>query len=267
MMLRDRYRLEERIGQGGMGAVYRAVDLATDRTVAVKQLMHDGALQRAAFQREASLLSTLRHPSVPVGGDYFVEDATHLLVMTFVPGNDLAHQLARRTDPFPVSTVLKWADSLLDLLAYLHGQQPPIVHHDIKPRNLKLDPDGRIVLLDFGLARDLETARDQPRVGYTLAYAPPEQIKGEPTGPRSDLYALAATLHELLARRVPPDAMLRANAIADGQPDPLPSLSDLNPAVRARVSAVIAQGMALLPIQRPSSAAEMRAALRHTTPR
>jgi serine/threonine protein kinase len=244
-----RYRLVERIGQGGTGAVYRAIDLHTHRTVAVKQLTHQAA--RAAFHREAVLLAKLSHPALPTLGDFSGE----LLVMTYVPGTDLAHQLARRTEPFPLQTVLTWADQLLDLLHYLHTRSPAVLHHDIKPSNLKLDHHGQPVLLDMGLA-------NQGSAGYTLPYAPLEQVRRQRTTPRSDLYALAATLYELLARRLPPDAPYRAATIARGQPDPLANLSTLNPAVPEPVAAVINRALALHSTGRPATARAMQAALR-----
>src|SRR5262249_1642922 len=152
------------------------------------------------------------------------------LVMAFVAGDDLGDLLVRHGRPFPPDQVLRWGDHLLQILEYLHSQDPPVVHRDIKPQNLKLTPRGDVVLLDFGLAKGLPAQQaDQPGssgpatgsvFGYTRTYAPLEQIRGEGTEPRSDLYSLGATLHHLLTGAFPPDALVRADAVLARQPDP-----------------------------------------------
>jgi predicted ATPase len=261
-LLRERYRVQARIGQGGMGAVYRAVDTHSGTTVAIKQLVGTSASAQAAFEREASLLSQLSHPSLPAVSDYFVEADAAFLVMTFVPGADLAQQLSRRGEPFAPHTVLGWADDLLDALGYLHTRQPPVVHRDVKPRNLKLDQAGRVVLLDFGLARESVAPSDSSIAGFTLPYAPLEQVRRQGTDARSDLYALAATLYELMARRTPADAVERAMALAEGRVDPLVALHEVNARVPPAVSGVIGQALAARPSQRPATARAMQEALR-----
>jgi predicted ATPase len=159
--------------------------------------------------------------------------------------------------------VLRWADQLLDVLTYLHSQDPPVVHRDIKPHNLKLNGHGAVILLDFGLAKGApgQPPAERSLAGYTLHYAAPEQLRGEPTTAATDLYALAATLYDLLAAVKPPDALKRLVAIATGQPDPLRPLHTLNPAVPAALAAVIHQALALAPQARFADAAAMRLAL------
>jgi predicted ATPase len=264
-LLRERYCLTERIASGSMGAVYRATDQHADRTVAIKQLIGDAAPLRAAFEREAHLLSQLSHPALPRVEDVFSDDAGQFLVMTFVPGADLGDQLARRGEPFPGPTVLAWADVLLDVLTYLHTRQLPVIHRDIKPRNLKLDADGRIVLLDFGLARGGGGSTQATLAGYTLQYAPLEQVRGDAIEPRSDLYALAATLYVLLTRRPLADAPQRAAALADGQPDPLAVVENLQSTAGRAVASVLAQALALDPRHRPATARVMQVALRNAS--
>ena len=152
-LLQNRYRVTRQIGQGGMGAVYVATDERFNSTVAVKQTFFDDPTLRKAFEREAQLLNHLRHTALPKVSDHFVEDAGQFLVMEFIEGDDLSDLSERRGSAFPLAEVLRWADELLDALDYLHTQQPPIIHRDIKPQNLKLTKRGQIVLLDFGLAK------------------------------------------------------------------------------------------------------------------
>ena len=260
-VLQERYRIEGPAGRGGMGAVYRATDLRLDATVAIKhRLGADGDLGEA-FEREARLLAALRHPVLPKVTDYFLEAGEQFLVMDYVAGDDLATLQLRRGQPFPVEQVAAWADQVLDALAYLHGHEPPVLHRDVKPANLKPTAQGRIALLDFGLAKRRAGA-ETSLVGYTLTFAPPEQIRGAETSPRSDLYALAATLRDLLTGERPPDALQRLAAVDAGQPDPLRPAHQLNPAVPAGVSLALEQALALDPERRPETADALRDMLR-----
>jgi serine/threonine protein kinase len=262
-LLQERYRIVRLIGRGGMGAVYEATDTRLRISVALKQTMVGGAQFRKAFQREALLLARLRHAALPVVTDYFIEGDAQFLVMQFIPGPDLASQLARRDGPFPVGDVLAWADQLLRALEYLHSQDPPVIHRDIKPQNLKLAIGGEIVLLDFGLAKGA-AAQSQVAssvVGFTPLYAPLEQIRGSGTGPRSDLYALAATLYHLLVGAAPADALERVEASVNGLPDPLIPPHKANPLIHPAIGEVLARALNLRADSRPADATEMRAAL------
>lgn len=262
-LLQGRYRVVALIAQGGMGAVYRAVDERLGHTVALKQtLMADPAL-RAAFEREARLLAGLHHPALPVVSDHFSEQGGQFLVMQYIPGDDLAALLRARGAPFAAAQALTWADEVLDALDFLHTRRPPVIHRDIKPQNLKLAPHGGVVLLDFGLAKGLGggvSTASPSLFGYTPQYASLEQIQGVGTDARSDLYSLAATLAELLSGQAPPDALTRAAASVRGDPDPLQAA--LGEAIPPPVAALLAQALALNPAQRPPSAAAMRDALR-----
>ena len=261
-LLQERYQITRLIAQGGMGAVYQAIDQRLGNTVAVKQILRSDTTLRAAFEQEARLLAALRHPALPKVTDYFVEPAGHFLVMEFVAGDDLATLALRQREPLAVDTVLHWADQLLDVLIYLHAQTPPVIHRDIKPHNLKLNAHGAVVLLDFGLAKGApgQSPNDRSLAGYTLHYASPEQLRGEPSEPRGDLYSLAATLYDLLSGAKPPDALQRLATLATRQPDPLQPLHTINPAVPLAVSAVIHQALALSPQARFADAAAMRLA-------
>ncbi|NWG22097.1 MAG: serine/threonine protein kinase [Chloroflexi bacterium] len=266
-LINGRYKVIRAIGKGGMGAVYEAFDQRLHSPVALKQMIVEGDQLSRAFAREAQLLASLRHQALPRVIDHFVDDQGQFLVMEFIPGDDLATLLARRDSPFPVEQALAWADTLLDALSYLHSQQPPVIHRDIKPQNMKLTPRGEIILLDFGLAKGA-VAHSQSITGsvfgYTPQYAPLEQIKGSGTEPRSDLYALAATIYNLITGTPPPDALTRAAATITREPDPLQPAHIANPSVPQDVSAILMQALSLAPAARFASAVAMRRALQST---
>jgi serine/threonine protein kinase len=265
-ILQGRYRVVRQLGQGGMGAVYEALDQRLDTIVALKETLFADVRLRKQFEREARLLARLHHPALPRVSDHFSEAGGQFLVMQFIPGDDLSEMMNRKRGPFPSDQVLTWADQLLDALDYLHTQDPQIIHRDIKPQNLKLTPRGQIILLDFGLAKG--QAGEISRVttaasifGYTPNYAPLEQIQGLGTDSRSDLYSLGATLYHLMTGVKPPDALTRAAAVVNGQPDPLVPASEANPAVAREVDQVLAKAMAQNREQRYANAIEMRKAL------
>jgi len=265
-ILQNRYQIIDIIGQGGMGAVYQAIDQRLGNTVALKQTFFTDEELGRAFEREARLLASLCHPSLPWVSDHFVEGDGQFLVMEFIPGDDLAKLLKREASPFDCDQVLEWGYQLLDVLDYLHSHQPPIIHRDIKPQNLKLTDRGRIILLDFGLAKGapqlLEHGTASSLFGYTLNYAPLEQIQHTGTEPRSDLYSVGATLYHLLTAKTPLGSLSRAVAIVSGEPDPLPPASEVNPLVPPAIAQVISQAMALRPENRHATAARMLEALR-----
>jgi serine/threonine protein kinase len=247
-----------------MGAVYEAQDCRLGTTVALKQtLFSDEELSRA-FEREARLLASLSHPALPRVSDHFVEGGGQFLVMEFIPGDDLAGQLKLRERPFECDQVLDWAYQLLDALEYLHSHRPPVIHRDIKPQNLKTTDAGRIILLDFGLAKGepqlLDRGTASSVFGYTLNYAPLEQIEHKGTDRRSDLYSLGATLYQLMTGLVPPGSLSRAAAIVSGEGDPLLAANLVNPRVSIATARVITHAMALRADQRYSSAAAVRQA-------
>jgi serine/threonine protein kinase len=265
-LLQGRYLIVEQIGRGGMGAVYKATDTRLRATVALKETLVGGEMLLKAFEREAQLLAGLRHPALPRVSDHFIEETGQFLVMEFIPGDDLATLLLKRGSPFPFGDVLRWGDQLLDALDYLHSRQPPVVHRDIKPQNMKLTDRGEIILLDFGLAKG---AAMQTRAtgassifGYTPHYAPLEQIQGTGTDPRSDLYSLAATLYHLLTGQSPIDALTRAAAKINDEPDPLLPANVANPDVPPAIADVLTRAMAQNANQRFPTAVAMRAALR-----
>jgi serine/threonine protein kinase len=193
------------------------------------------------------------------------------LVMEFIPGDDLGRMLEERGRSFAPDEVLRWADQLLDALEYLHSLDPPVLHRDIKPSNLKLVSRDQIILLDFGLAKgaagQMTRAGDRSVLGYSPNYSPLEQIQGAGTDERSDLYALAATVYHLMTNVRPPDALARATAVVNGQPDPLRPARATDEQVTAAASAALTRALALNIEHRPRAASEMRDDLRGMTPR
>jgi hypothetical protein len=267
-ILQQRYRINGQIGQGGMGAVYVATDERFSSTVAIKETLCMDDNYRKAIEREARLLNSLKHGALPRVSDHFLEDNGQFLVMEYIPGDDLGHVLERDKVPFSVPDILNWADQLLEALDYLHGQQNPVIHRDIKPQNLKLTPKGRIILLDFGLAKGNPTdaghlTAAKSIFGYSRNYASLEQIQGTGTDPRSDIYSLAATLYHLATGVPPEDALTRAMSVLSGQPDPLLRADTIRPEIPAGVAAILQNALDLTAANRPATAVRMREMLRH----
>jgi serine/threonine protein kinase len=252
-----------------MGAVYEAIDERLDTMIALKETLFADERLRKQFEREARLLARMHHPALPRVSDHFAEGDGQFLVMQFIPGDDLSQMMARKQGPFPPDQVLTWGDQLLDALDYLHTQDPQIIHRDIKPQNLKLTGRGQIILLDFGLAKGQTggvsvVTTSASIFGYTPNYAPLEQIQGLGTDARSDIYALSATLYHLMTAVKPPDALTRAAALVNAQPDPLAPANEISRAIGPEVANVLARAMSQNRDQRYATAAAMRAALKGT---
>jgi serine/threonine protein kinase len=265
-VLQGRYRIVRQLGQGGMGAVYEALDQRLDTVVALKETLFTDEKLRKQFEREARLLARMHHQALPRVSDHFNEGDGQFLVMQYIAGEDFYEMLTRRNAPFPQQDVLRWGDQLCDALDYLHTQDPQIIHRDIKPQNLKLTARGQAVLLDFGLAKgsagQMSVVTTSASIfGYTPNYAPLEQVQGLGTDARSDLYSLSATLYHLLTNIKPPDALSRAAAMVNGQPDPLMPANQVG-GVSAAVAATLNKGMAQKRDDRYPSAALMREALK-----
>jgi hypothetical protein len=265
-VLQERYRIVRQLGRGGMGAVYEAVDQRLGITVALKETLSSEASMRKQFEREARLLAGMQHPALPRVSDHFVEGNRAFLVMQFIAGVDLARIISQQPGPFPRDQVIAWADQLLDALIYLHSRDPQVIHRDIKPHNLKLTATGQIALLDFGLANaqpsDPSVTSSQAFFGYTRHYAPLEQIQDHHTDPRSDIYALGATLYHLLTGIKPPDALVRAAAVVNSVADPLLPANKIHEAVGPQIAVILTQAMAQKPEDRYADAKEFREALR-----
>ena len=271
-VLRDRYKIRERIGQGGIGSIYLADDVRLKgRQCALKEVEYDHALPenirdeaRDQFLREATILARLDHPNLPKVSDFFSSGPRDYLVMDYVPGSDLRTlQLeARRNKTFLKETdILSWADQLANALTFLHGQEPPIVHRDIKPSNLKLMPNGLLKLVDFGLVKILAPEEITITIIQgqgTALYTPLEQYGGSDihTDIRSDIYSFGATLYHLLTNQPPADARKRFL-----RPDSLVPLREINPDVSPRTERAVLWAMSLHPDERPETISDFRQAL------
>jgi serine/threonine protein kinase len=266
-VVHDRYRILRPVGKGGMGAVYEAIDLRLHNTVAIKRMTAEGPDADRAFAQEAQLLATLRHSALPGVIDFFVEQDSRFLVMHYIDGEDLERVRKRAGGRCEESELLAWGVEVLNVLAFLHRYDPPIVHRDIKPANLKLTPRGEIVLLDFGLAKRVHLAATQidplnvSIYGFTANYAPPEQQLGRGTDGRSDVYALGATLYHLATGVPPAAAAVRIAAVSAELPDPLVAACAVQPSVSEAFSRVLARAMQLSADLRFQTAEEMREAL------
>jgi eukaryotic-like serine/threonine-protein kinase len=260
-LLLGRYRILKALGSGSQGTVYEAEDQRLNRIVALKCAPYGDEYPLEVLSSEARLLAGLgKHPALPMVFDCFSQETSQFLVMEYISGENLSQLLKREGKAFPIGQVLSWAESLLSALEYMHTRNPPIIHRDIKPQNLKLNDCGGIVLLDFGLAKD--QGLGSLISGFTPAYAPPEQLQGLPTDARSDLYALAATLYQLSTNVKPADAISRQAALGRHLPDSLVPAHELNSDIPIYVSKAFMTAMSLDNKLRPLSASAFRELLR-----
>lgn len=259
-IIEDRYQIERVLGIGGMGAVYAAYDLrftSARRLCAVKEMLnpyHDDQAteSREIFEREANILASLSHPTIPKVYDYFNEGDRYFLVQEYIEGKDLEAVLDSRGGPMPPKEAVDYAIQVCDVLSYLHNRKPTsVVFRDMKPANIMLRKDGHIVLVDFGIAKQFQPVGRGTMIG-TEGYAPPEQYKGV-ADPRVDIYALGATIHHLLTNmdpRLEPPFSFHQRQV-----------STINRNVSPELVAVVERALAYEPHLRFRSAALMRQAL------
>lgn len=264
------YEVLEKIGAGGMGEVYRARDEHLDREVAIK-VLPEGVLAdeqaRHNFRREALTLSKLNHPCIATVHDFDSHEETDFLVTEFVPGASLNEQLAK--GPLSESEILRLGAQLAEGMAAAHGQG--VVHRDLKPGNLRVMPDGRLKILDFGLARPIATAGSlsttastggASAISGTLFYMSPEQLRGELLDGRSDIYSMGVVLYEMATGRRPFEATLATTLIESILHDaPLPP-GRLRPELSVQFEQIILKCLEKQPSHRYQSALELLTDLR-----
>ena len=259
-ILEDRYQIEGVVGIGGMGAVYRTRDLrfSATRIVALKEmvsqtrdeLVHTTIVKN--FEREANILASLNHPSIPKIHDFFTLGNRSYLVMEFVQGNNLEVILSQTQGFIPEAQVLTWAIEVCDVLEYLHTHEPePIVFRDMKPANIMVTPGNHVMLVDFGIAKTFEAGQKGTMIG-TEGYSPPEQYRGEAT-PQVDIYALGATMHHMLTRK---DPRVEPPFTFGERP-----ITKINPSVSIELEAVVNTALQYNAADRFASAADMKKAL------
>src|SRR3989475_1721871 len=265
MLSGGRYKIEKPVAAGGMGAVYRAIDTRFNRPCAVKEMLdefqNDSERTQAVewFGREATLLLDLNHPCVPRVRDFFVEGGKHYLVMDFIEGRTLGDVLEKEGNVLGVNgargvseaRARSWGQQICSVLGYLHRQSPPIIFRDLKPSNIMVTERDEIKLIDFGIVRTFQSQR-QSTIIMTIGYAPPEQLHGMPE-PRSDIYALGATLHRVLTHH---DAANNKPSIFS-----FPPMRALRPDISPAFEQVVIKTLSPALEQRWASAAEMERAL------
>src|SRR6266496_5289701 len=265
-----RYKIEKPVAAGGMGAVYRAIDTRFNRPCAVKEMLdnfHSDVDRSQAvdwFKREAKLLLKLNHPCIPHVRDFFVEGGKHYLVMDFIEGRTICVVFAKEGNVpglngahgVSEARARSWAQQICNVLGYLHRQDPPIIFRDLKPSNIMVTHRDEVKLIDFGIARTFQSQR-QSTIIMTIGYAPPEQLHGMPE-PRSDIYALGATLHRILTYH---DAANNKPGIFS-----FPPVRSLRPDISLAFEQVIMKALAPAIEHRWSSAAEMERAVMNLPP-
>ncbi len=235
-ILAQRYLIVRRVGKGGMGAVYEALDNRfSNRRVAIKEMSKSGlapsevAEATKAFQDEANLLANLKNPALPVIYDWFSEGSDYYLVMEYIDGQTLEALCAsspNKTLPLDVFFII--GDQLCEVLNYLHTQNPPIIFRDLKPANVMISQNKKVYLIDFGIARFFKSGQSRDTVALgTVGYAPPEQHGKAQTTVRSDIYSLGATFHFMLTGKDPSDTPFNFQPVSTFRSDVPSSLDEL----------------------------------------
>jgi len=258
-LLNDRFRLEEKIGSGGMSTVYRAFDPTLERWVAIK-LMHrdisEDPDQLERFRREARAVARLSHPHVVTVIDFGEDDGTPYIVLEYVEGETLKDRI-RRMKRLPAAEAVAYAIEIGRALHCAHSER--LVHRDVKPQNVLIDMEGRGKVTDFGIARSLEAhgLTATGRVLGTTDYVSPEQALGREVGEQSDVYSLGIVLFEMLTGEVPFRADSQVAVAMKHVKDPIPDVQKLRPEVSAALASVVEHATAKELANRYASAADM----------
>lgn len=272
------YRVLDEIARGGMGAIYEAANCTDEnQVVAIKEACLDPDVCkdrrpeiRARLKMEMEILQSLTYPTLPKIYDQFSTEHNEYLVMEYIEGPTLMqihHRHSLKGQILEEALVLGWTIQVLDTLHYMHTRPNPVIHRDIKPENLILTPDGRVVLVDFGLMSQVERSLGSDTAIYqnygTVEYAPPEQYSDVDWGisTRSDLFSLGATMYYLLSGKLPPRPADRDIPFMLDFKAPVPSIRKINWTVSRHTDKCIAKALEIDPGRRYRSAAEMREAL------
>ncbi len=250
-ILENRYRIDRLLAHGGMGAIYRAFDMNLSTPVAIKENFFQTLHHVAQFKKDALMLARLRHPALPRVIHHFSFEGQHYLVMDFIEGENLWEVVRGRGEPLAEREALDYIVQVCQAVGYLHKQTPPIIHRDIKPQNIKITPEGRAMLVDFGIAKqivDEESRTEAGAQGVTSGFSPPEQYSGSGATPASDIYSLGATLYAALTGQKPPNSVsLLVGKVKFTPPD------IINPKLSGQVAQAIAHAMQPKSAHRPQS--------------
>ncbi len=261
-ILEHRYRIDRLLAQGGMGVVYQGFDTKLQTQIAIKGNHFRTPEGIEQFEQESLILARLRHPSLPRVIDHFTYDEYQYMVMDFVNGDDLWEIIQQQGQPLEERLAVNYLLQVCDAVSYLHNFEPPIIHRDIKPQNIKITPNGQAVLVDFGIAKLIaadETRTQTGARGITPGFSPPEQYSGEGTMVASDIYALGATLYAIVTGIKPPDSIRLVTGRATLEP---PNV--VNQKVSLQLSHVIEHAMQPHPENRPPDVRAWRQELQTT---
>ena len=252
-----KYKILNKVGQGGMSVVYLAMNEKANKQWAIKEVRKDGVLDFEAVKQglvaETDILKKLNHPNLPSIIDVIDQEDSFIIIMDYIQGNSLAKAL-NEYGALPQDKVIEWAKQLCDVLGYLHSRKPPIIYRDMKPANVMLKPDGNITLVDFGTAREFKERNlaDTTCLG-TIGYAAPEQFGGMgQTDGRTDIYCLGATLYHLVTGMNPCEP-----------PYEIKPIREINPALSGGLEKIILKCTQRDPNDRYQSAEELMYALEH----
>jgi serine/threonine-protein kinase len=231
-----------------MGAIYRAFDINLSTPVAIKENFLQTPQAINQFKREAFILARLRHPGLPRVIDHFSFEERQYLVMDFIEGHDVWQIIQQQQRPLDEVPALEYIIQVCEAVDYLHQQKPPIIHRDIKPQNIKVTPDDKAVLVDFGIAKQgsIDSATQSGARGVTPGFSSPEQYSGSGTTPASDIFSLGATLYALLTGKKPPNSISLLTDSSKFQPP-----DKVNVRLTHRTSQAIMHAMQVKPDNRP----------------
>ncbi len=256
-IVQDRYRIDDVLGEGGFSAVYLVLDLQAVDTqgdeknslFALKELRYQNNQEKVRFAFEGEILKKLNHSALPHFYRIFADDklSREFILLEYIKGTNL--EILRRQQPdkrFTLSAVLAIVQPIIEAIAYLHGQQPPIMHRDIKPANIIVTDTGRAVLVDFGIAKEYETDATTTAVRHcSPGYGAPEQYSGYGTDIRTDIYGLGATCYALLTGAAPVDAFHRTTTLASKKRDPLVPINTIVADIPMHVTRAIDRAMSI----------------------